>query len=208
MIMKLGRTFTSPLGARAGRARRGLLVRRTGVDDRRAGTACRRRGPRHGAVLLDRAGPRRHPARVARYDLPATRVTEPYPGAEVVVVGLGPGPDRWLSPRRRRCSPRSATSSATARTSSASRSAGLVRHASGNTVELERARQALELALAGERVAVVSGGDAGVFGMASAVFEAAEDPATPASPSVSYPGSPPSRRSRRARARRSGPISR
>ena len=30
---------------------------------------------------------------------------------------------------------------------------------------------------AGERVAVVSGGDAGVFGMASAVFEAAEDPA-------------------------------
>ena len=36
---------------------------------------------------------------------------------------------------------------------------------------------ALDLALAGERVAVVSGGDAGVFGMASAVFEAAEDPA-------------------------------
>src|SRR5699024_6923554 len=34
----------------------------------------------------------------------------------------------------------------------------------------------LELAAAGERVAVVSGGDAGVFGMASAVFEAAEDP--------------------------------
>jgi precorrin-2 C20-methyltransferase/precorrin-3B C17-methyltransferase len=52
---------------------------------------------------------------------------------------------------------------------------GLQRHASGNTVELERARYALDLALAGERVAVVSGGDAGIFGMASAVFEAAED---------------------------------
>ena len=52
---------------------------------------------------------------------------------------------------------------------------GLQRHATGNTVELERARFALDLALAGERVAVVSGGDAGVFGMASAVFEAAED---------------------------------
>ncbi len=53
--------------------------------------------------------------------------------------------------------------------------AGLQRHASGNTVELDRARLALDLARAGERVAVVSGGDAGVFGMASAVFEAAED---------------------------------
>src|SRR5699024_573450 len=52
--------------------------------------------------------------------------------------------------------------------------AGLQRHATGNTVEVDRARHALDLALAGERVAVVSGGDAGVFGMASAVFEAAE----------------------------------
>ncbi|HXD26985.1 MAG TPA: precorrin-3B C(17)-methyltransferase, partial [Propionibacteriaceae bacterium] len=49
------------------------------------------------------------------------------------------------------------------------------RHATGNTVELERARQALDLALAGERTAVVSGGDAGIFGMAAAVFEAAAD---------------------------------
>jgi precorrin-2 C20-methyltransferase/precorrin-3B C17-methyltransferase len=55
--------------------------------------------------------------------------------------------------------------------------AGLTRHASGNSVELDRARLALGLALRGERVAVVSGGDAGVFGMAAAVYEAAEDPA-------------------------------
>jgi precorrin-2 C20-methyltransferase/precorrin-3B C17-methyltransferase len=52
---------------------------------------------------------------------------------------------------------------------------GLQRHASGNTVEVDRARFALDLALRGESVAVVSGGDAGVFGMASAVFEAADD---------------------------------
>jgi precorrin-2 C20-methyltransferase / precorrin-3B C17-methyltransferase len=50
---------------------------------------------------------------------------------------------------------------------------GLQRHASGNTVEVDRAAFALELARRGEKVAVVSGGDAGVFGMASAVFEAA-----------------------------------
>ena len=50
---------------------------------------------------------------------------------------------------------------------------GLQRHASGNTVELDRARTPSIWPLAGERVAVVSGGDAGVFGMAAAVFEAA-----------------------------------
>ncbi|GBQ20067.1 precorrin-3B C17-methyltransferase [Acetobacter estunensis NRIC 0472] len=48
----------------------------------------------------------------------------------------------------------------------------VVRHGSDNRVELDRARHALEMACAGRRVAVVSGGDAGVFGMASAVFEA------------------------------------
>lgn len=56
---------------------------------------------------------------------------------------------------------------------------GLVRHASDNRVEVDRARHALELAASGRRVAVVSGGDPGVFAMAAAVFEALEqgDPA-------------------------------
>ena len=49
-----------------------------------------------------------------------------------------------------------------------------VRHGSDNRVELERARLALGLAAGGARVAVVSGGDPGVFAMASAVFEAVE----------------------------------
>ncbi len=48
------------------------------------------------------------------------------------------------------------------------------RHASDNRVEIDRARQALDLALDGARVAVVSGGDPGVFAMAAAVFEAIE----------------------------------
>ncbi|MDP4022154.1 precorrin-3B C(17)-methyltransferase [Methylobacterium sp. NEAU 140] len=51
---------------------------------------------------------------------------------------------------------------------------GLVRHASDNRVEIDRARHALELAASGRRVAVVSGGDPGVFAMAAAVFEAVE----------------------------------
>ena len=93
---------------------------------------------------------------------------------EVLVVGLGPGPDRWVTPE---------VTAALAEVdhvvgygpyvNRVPQRAGLQRHPSGNTVELDRAREALDLALGGERVAVVSGGDAGVFGMASAVYEAA-----------------------------------
>uniref|UniRef100_UPI00035C09B8 precorrin-3B C(17)-methyltransferase n=1 Tax=Nocardiopsis lucentensis TaxID=53441 RepID=UPI00035C09B8 len=100
------------------------------------------------------------------------------PAAELLVVGLGPGPDHWLTAE---------ASAALAEVDHVvgygpyvdrvPQRPGLTRHSSGNTVELDRARLALELAGRGERVAVVSGGDAGVFGMATAVFEAAEDPA-------------------------------
>ncbi|MEO0357024.1 MAG: precorrin-3B C(17)-methyltransferase [Pseudomonadota bacterium] len=52
---------------------------------------------------------------------------------------------------------------------------GLTLHESDNRVELDRAGHALDMALAGKRVAVVSSGDPGVFAMASAVFEAVEN---------------------------------
>jgi len=51
---------------------------------------------------------------------------------------------------------------------------GLTLHASDNRVELDRARQALEMAAAGRQVVIVSSGDPGVFAMASALFEALE----------------------------------
>jgi precorrin-2 C20-methyltransferase/precorrin-3B C17-methyltransferase len=96
--------------------------------------------------------------------------------AQLFVVGLGPGSDSWITPE---------VSTVLAEVDHVvgygqyldrvPARPDLQRHTSGNTVELERAQYALDLALAGERVAVVSGGDAGVFGMASAVFEAAED---------------------------------
>jgi precorrin-3B C17-methyltransferase len=49
---------------------------------------------------------------------------------------------------------------------------GQTRLASDNRVEIDRAREAFERAAAGRVVAVVSGGDPGVFAMAAAVFEA------------------------------------
>jgi precorrin-3B C17-methyltransferase len=48
-------------------------------------------------------------------------------------------------------------------------------HASDNRAELDRARLALTFAGEGRAVAVVSGGDPGIFAMAAAVFEAVEE---------------------------------
>ena len=47
-------------------------------------------------------------------------------------------------------------------------------HSSDNRAELDRAKHALQLALEGNKVVVVSSGDPGVFAMAAAVFEAIE----------------------------------
>jgi precorrin-2 C20-methyltransferase/precorrin-3B C17-methyltransferase len=125
--------------------------------------------------LVPREGYSTTEARGGRVASASERIETP---AELLVVGLGPGPEGWLTPE---------ASAALAEVdhvvgygpyvARVPQRAGLTRHATGNTVEVDRARHALELAKSGERVAVVSGGDAGVFGMAAAVFEAAEDPA-------------------------------
>jgi precorrin-3B C17-methyltransferase len=107
-------------------------------------------------------------------------VTHRTPRGRLVVVGLGPGKDDWLTPEASR-----ALAQATdivgygPYVARVPERPGLVRHASDNRVELDRARDALALAMAGRTVAVVSGGDPGVFAMAAAVFEAIEagDPA-------------------------------
>ena len=91
------------------------------------------------------------------------------------VVGLGPGIADWITPE------------AAAILAEASDLVGYapylarleplphqIVHASDNRVEIERARDALALAAAGRDVAVVSGGDPGIFAMAAAVFEAIE----------------------------------
>ncbi len=100
-------------------------------------------------------------------------------GGRVMIVGLGPGDPRL-------CTPQVAAALGEATdlvgygpyldrvAAGIGGAAGAVRHASDNREEIDRARHALSLAAAGRRVAVVSSGDAGVFAMASAVFEAIE----------------------------------
>ncbi|MBK1786933.1 precorrin-2 C(20)-methyltransferase [Prauserella cavernicola] len=99
------------------------------------------------------------------------------PGGEVVVVGLGPAGPEWLTPEAERALVEAEhVVGYGPYVAKVPQRAGQRRHASGNRVEAERAVEALELAAAGARVAVVSSGDPGVFAMASAVLEQAERP--------------------------------
>ncbi|MEO8668183.1 MAG: SAM-dependent methyltransferase, partial [Bauldia sp.] len=93
----------------------------------------------------------------------------------LTVVGLGPG------------NPEQTTPEAAAAVAAASdvfgygpyldrltRHPGQTHHASDNREELDRASRALAMASSGRNVALVSGGDAGVFAMAAAVCETIE----------------------------------
>lgn len=96
------------------------------------------------------------------------------------IIGLGPGADDLTTPRAM-----VALASATDLIGYAPYLArvpvreGQQHHASDNREEIDRANHALDLAMDGRKVAIVSSGDAGVFAMAAAVFEALEtgDPA-------------------------------
>ena len=91
------------------------------------------------------------------------------------VIGLGPGPEGWLTPEASEALERVTDIFGYGpNVARIAPRAGLTIHASDNRVELDRARAALEAAAAGRLVGVVSGGDPGVFAMAAAVLEALE----------------------------------
>ncbi|HEY7014538.1 MAG TPA: precorrin-3B C(17)-methyltransferase [Streptosporangiaceae bacterium] len=160
-VLKLGRTFGS---VRSALADTGLLGRARYVE--RAGTDAQRVAP-----LADVDADRVPYMSLA---LVPGRGHRPAPEPGVTVVGLGPGDPAWLTPEAA-----AALAGATDLIGYRPYLArlpvrpGQQRHASGNTVEAERAVLALDLAAAGRRVAVVSSGDPGVFAMASAVLEQA-----------------------------------
>jgi precorrin-2 C20-methyltransferase / precorrin-3B C17-methyltransferase len=106
--------------------------------------------------------------------VPARAGEESHATGRVEVVGLGPAGRDWLTPQ------------AMAVLAAADDIVGYgpyvdrvprnprqQRYGSDNTEEAQRAEFALDLALGGHRVAVVSSGDPGVFAMASVVLEAA-----------------------------------
>ncbi|MDH2389295.1 precorrin-2 C(20)-methyltransferase [Streptomyces sp. HNM0663] len=168
VVMKLGRTFPAVRRAleRSGRLAEARYVERATMDGERTGELA---GidpdsvPYFSMAVV--------PSRIANARPPA-------PAGEVAVVGTGPSGPLWLTPESRGAL--AAADDLVGYTTYLDRvphHPGQVRHGSDNKVEAERAEFALDLARRGRRVAVVSGGDPGVFAMAAAVLEAAaEDP--------------------------------
>ncbi len=173
IIMKLGRTFPKVVSAlrQAGRLDDAMYVERASMEEQRwlpVADVDPASVPYLSLIVVPGSG--------ADAGVTTARESESASRTPLLVIGLGPGPDRWLTPE---------AADALANVdhvvgyapyvNRVPQREGLQRHASGNTVEVDRARFALELAQAGERVAVVSGGDAGIFGMAAAVFEVADE---------------------------------
>lgn len=194
VIMKLGRTFPAVRRAlaAAGRLEHAMYVERASMGEERvlpvaevdADTV-----PYFSLVVVNGDSVHGTGRRERAIDpAPDPRPDGPAP-AELLVLGLGPGPDGWLTPEvERALGEVDHVVGYAPYVHRVPQRAGLTRHASGNGVEIDRARAALDLARSGERVAVVSGGDAGVFGMATAVLEAAEDPAYDGVPVRVLPG--------------------
>jgi precorrin-2 C20-methyltransferase / precorrin-3B C17-methyltransferase len=169
-VLKLGRTFGKVRSAleQAGLLDRALYVERAGTPGERMQRLAEvdpASVPYMSLALVPGRGSPRGCS-------PGQRREVTNPG--VVIVGLGPGDPAWLTPEAD-----AAIAEATDLVGYRPYLAripvrpGQDRHASGNTVEADRAALALDLAVKGRRVAVVSSGDPGVFAMAAAVLEQA-----------------------------------
>ncbi|WP_353943453.1 precorrin-2 C(20)-methyltransferase [Streptomyces sp. HUAS MG91] len=165
VVMKLGRTFTKVRTALEGSGR---------LDDARYVERAFMAGERTGRLAdID-------PDTVPYFSvavLPSRVETAPAEAperGEVVVVGTGPAGAPWLTPESRgalaNCDDLVGYTTYLDRVPERPWQR---RHGSDNKVESERAEFALDLARRGRRVAVVSGGDPGVFAMATAVLEVA-----------------------------------
>ncbi|MCZ7459091.1 precorrin-2 C(20)-methyltransferase [Streptomyces sp. WMMC940] len=169
VVMKLGRTFPAVRRAleRAGRLEDARYVERAtmaGERTERLAEVDPESVPYFSVAVL--------PSRIDEVR------PEARPRGEVVVVGTGPAGPLWLTPETRGAL--AAADDLVGYTTYLDRvpvRAGQRRHGSDNKVESERAEFALDLARRGRRVAVVSGGDPGIFAMATAVLEvAAQEP--------------------------------
>ncbi|WP_257002479.1 precorrin-2 C(20)-methyltransferase [Streptomyces sp. WZ.A104] len=167
VVMKLGRTFPAVRGAfeASGRLAEARYVERATMAGERTGELAEidpESVPYFSVAVLP-----------SRIDAPRPSGSSDATG-EVVVVGTGPAGPLWLTPETRGAL--AAADDLVGYTTYLDRvpvRPGQARHGSDNKVESERAEFALDLARRGRRVAVVSGGDPGVFAMATAVLEAA-----------------------------------
>ena len=164
VVMKVGRHLDAVREAleAVDMAEHAVYVERASCRAGARPPAARVRGGR-GPVLLARA----HPGLGGGPPAQGAAVT-----GRLSIVGLGPGRADWCTPavleRLERATDLVGYAPYLALIAVPTQGR---RHPSGNRVEAHRACQALDLADAGGDVVVVSSGDPGVFGMASAVLE-------------------------------------
>jgi cobalt-precorrin 5A hydrolase/precorrin-3B C17-methyltransferase len=146
--------------------------RATGCWGVAEGAALAAAGP-GGALVVPKRKSRRATCAIARAARPIDPAAIGRPRGRLAIVGIGPGDAAWRTPE------------ASALLAEASDIIGYGLYldllggvTSGKTLhpgtlgaETERARLALDLAAAGRNVALVSSGDAGIYGLATLVFE-------------------------------------
>ncbi|NUN66487.1 precorrin-3B C(17)-methyltransferase [Pseudanabaena biceps] len=111
-------------------------------------------------------------------DISATN-PQALPTGKVSIIGTGPGAAKWMSPEVKDILENTTDFIGYKTYLNLIReyTKGKNIHATDNRVELDRARHALELAQSGKSVAIISSGDAGIYGMAAAVFEVVDQDA-------------------------------
>jgi cobalt-precorrin 5A hydrolase / precorrin-3B C17-methyltransferase len=126
-----------------------------------------------GALRVAKQKSRRATCAVARSPAPLDAMRIGRARGALAIIGMGPGDAAWRTPEAS-----AALEGATDIVGYAlyldllgPAIAGKTRHETGLGAETERARQALDLAASGRSVALVSSGDAGIYGLASLVFE-------------------------------------
>jgi cobalt-precorrin 5A hydrolase/precorrin-3B C17-methyltransferase len=146
--------------------------RATGCWGVAEGAALAAVGP-EGALVLPRRQSRRATCAIARAPTPIDATQIGRPRGRLAVIGIGPGDAAWRTPE------------ATALIAEADdivgyslyldllgrAIAGKCRHDSAIGAETDRVRLALDLAAQGRSVALISSGDAGIYGLAALVFE-------------------------------------
>ncbi|HEX5318308.1 MAG TPA: precorrin-3B C(17)-methyltransferase [Stellaceae bacterium] len=108
---------------------------------------------------------------IARARLPIAAASTGIPRGRLAVIGIGPGKAAWRTPEASDLLAKSDDLVGYTRYLDLFGPSDQRRHDSPIGAEEERARLALDLAAAGRRVALVSSGDAGVYGLAALVFE-------------------------------------
>jgi cobalt-precorrin 5A hydrolase / precorrin-3B C17-methyltransferase len=146
--------------------------RATGCWGVAEGAALAAAGPGGNLVVAKRKS-RHATCAIARAAAPLDATTIGRPRGQLAIIGIGPGDAAWRTPE------------ASAFLAGASdivgyglyldllsaATAGKSLHPGTLGAETERARLALDLAAAGKQVALVSSGDAGIYGLATLVFE-------------------------------------